>query len=276
MGPYCRPRAPSPEPSYPARRTIPRMPQPLTRRDFLQVTAGAGAVAAVGPTLGASVPADAAAAQAAPMPGDALTGWFDRPMRWAQLTLVENDPGRFDPAVLARLLPARSRRRRLPQRRRHRRLLPDRSPAAPSQRVARRRAIRSARSSPAAARWACTSSRGPIRTRCATRCATAHPDWISVAADGQPRRHWANPELWVTCALGPYNFEFMDQRPPRDRHEVPRGRHLREPLGAAGRRLLLRPLPGELQGRDRPRPAAHDRRARSGAARSSSSGARRG
>ncbi len=31
------------------------------------------------------------------MPGDALTGWFDRPMRWAQLTLVENDPGRFDP-----------------------------------------------------------------------------------------------------------------------------------------------------------------------------------
>jgi hypothetical protein len=24
-------------------------------------------------------------------------GWFDRPMRWAQLTLVENDPGRYDP-----------------------------------------------------------------------------------------------------------------------------------------------------------------------------------
>src|SRR4030066_617559 len=23
--------------------------------------------------------------------------WFDRPMRWAQLVLVENDPGRFDP-----------------------------------------------------------------------------------------------------------------------------------------------------------------------------------
>jgi hypothetical protein len=38
----------------------------------------------------------------------------------------------------------------------------------------------------------------------------AHPDWIAVTADGQPRRHWANPDLWVTCALGPYNFEFMD------------------------------------------------------------------
>ena len=39
--------------------------------------------------------------------------------------------------------------------------------------------------------------------------ARAHPDWIAVDADGRPRRHWANPELWVTCALGPYNFEFM-------------------------------------------------------------------
>jgi hypothetical protein len=38
-----------------------------------------------------------------------------------------------------------------------------------------------------------------------------HPDWIAVEADGKPRRHWAMPELWVTCALGPYNFEFMTE-----------------------------------------------------------------
>ena len=37
----------------------------------------------------------------------------------------------------------------------------------------------------------------------------AHPDWIAVEANGEPRRHWASPEMWVTCALGPYNFEFM-------------------------------------------------------------------
>jgi hypothetical protein len=37
----------------------------------------------------------------------------------------------------------------------------------------------------------------------------AHPDWIAVDAGGQPRRHWASPEMWVTCGLGPYNFEFM-------------------------------------------------------------------
>src|SRR5262249_25279950 len=28
-------------------------------------------------------------------------------------------------------------------------------------------------------------------------------------AHGQPRRHWADPDFWVTCALGPYTFEFM-------------------------------------------------------------------
>src|SRR6185295_8264096 len=39
----------------------------------------------------------------------------------------------------------------------------------------------------------------------------AHPDWITVEADGKPRRHWASPEMWVTCALGPYNFEFMTE-----------------------------------------------------------------
>ncbi|MCC6458019.1 MAG: beta-galactosidase trimerization domain-containing protein [Caldilineaceae bacterium] len=39
----------------------------------------------------------------------------------------------------------------------------------------------------------------------------AHPDWIMVGADGQPVRHWADPELWVTCALGPYNFDYMTE-----------------------------------------------------------------
>jgi hypothetical protein len=39
----------------------------------------------------------------------------------------------------------------------------------------------------------------------------AHPDWIMVDAEGNKRRHWAMPELWVTCALGPYNFEFMTE-----------------------------------------------------------------
>jgi hypothetical protein len=38
--------------------------------------------------------------------------------------------------------------------------------------------------------------------------AAAHPEWVAVEAPGNKRRHWAAPERWVTCALGPYNFEF--------------------------------------------------------------------
>ena len=64
--------------------------RPLSRRAFLNVTAGAGAYVALAPQT--TMPA-------LPVPPfEALRpGWFDKPMRWAQLTLVENDPGRFDP-----------------------------------------------------------------------------------------------------------------------------------------------------------------------------------
>ena len=37
----------------------------------------------------------------------------------------------------------------------------------------------------------------------------AHPDWIAVDEHGNKRRHPSGPEYWITCALGPYNFEFM-------------------------------------------------------------------
>jgi hypothetical protein len=76
------------------------MPSPISRRAFLEVTTGAGAFAALGPArLDPDRRLTDAEAQprAAAWPGDALSGWFDRPMRWVQLTLVENDPGRFDP-----------------------------------------------------------------------------------------------------------------------------------------------------------------------------------
>jgi uncharacterized lipoprotein YddW (UPF0748 family) len=32
-----------------------------------------------------------------------------------------------------------------------------------------------------------------------------------VDAEGSPRRHGSMPGWWLTCALGPYNFEFMTQ-----------------------------------------------------------------
>jgi hypothetical protein len=41
--------------------------------------------------------------------------------------------------------------------------------------------------------------------------AAAHPEWVQIAADGTPRRHWAYPDVWVTNAYGAYNAEFMPE-----------------------------------------------------------------
>jgi hypothetical protein len=37
----------------------------------------------------------------------------------------------------------------------------------------------------------------------------AHLDWIMVDANGNKVRHPSDKDFWLTCALGPYNFEFM-------------------------------------------------------------------
>ena len=41
--------------------------------------------------------------------------------------------------------------------------------------------------------------------------ADAHPEWIAHDKHGKPRRHWAFPEVWVTCAYGSYNAEYMPE-----------------------------------------------------------------
>ena len=181
----------------------------ISRRDFLQATAGAGAFV----SFGASDPAAAAAhesGQSGGEPAHLQGGWFDRPMRWVQLTLVENDPGRFDPdfwldyfrrlhadaATLSAGGIVAYYPTKVPL---HHRSdwLGDTDPFGTL--VAGCRALGMhvvARTDPHAVR-------DEVRE--------AHPDWIAVTSKGEPLRHWANRELWVTCALGPYNFEFMDQ-----------------------------------------------------------------
>src|SRR5947199_2861391 len=54
----------------------------LSRREFLEMS-GLAAFSGLAPGGSATLEAEA--------------GWFDRPMRWAQLTLVEDDPARYDP-----------------------------------------------------------------------------------------------------------------------------------------------------------------------------------
>ena len=37
----------------------------------------------------------------------------------------------------------------------------------------------------------------------------AHPDWIMTSADGRKMKHPSDPDFWLCCPYGPYNFEFM-------------------------------------------------------------------
>ncbi len=160
------------------------------RREWVIET---GALAALGTAFGQ---------QASPKP------WFDRPMRWAQLAFVEDDPGRYDPkfwldyferihadaaclsaggciAFYPTKVPLHYRSKFLG------------NGDAFGEMLAGCRKLGMnviARVDPHAAHQDVYD---------------AHPDWIAVESNGKPRRHWAMSSLWVTCALGPYNFEFM-------------------------------------------------------------------
>jgi len=164
-----------------------------TRRSFLAASALAVAGSTESP---AAPPADPA--------------WCDRPMRWAQLTLTEDDPGQFDlnfwldyfrrtrsdAACLSAGGCVAYYPTKVPLHYRSQ-WLGDRDPFGDLVAGCRKMGMAViARTDPHAAHQDVYD---------------AHPDWIAVEADGKPRRHWAMPELWVTCALGPYNFEFMTE-----------------------------------------------------------------
>lgn len=38
-----------------------------------------------------------------------------------------------------------------------------------------------------------------------------HPEWAAVTADGLPRRHWSHKDVYVSCPLGDYGFDFMNK-----------------------------------------------------------------
>lgn len=175
----------------------------LSRRKFLKATTllGAGASAGVLPTCWLRAAAPAAGSAAMP-------SWVDKPMRWAQLTLVEDDPGKFEAGFWLDYF-QRTRSDAV--------CLSGGGCVAyyPTQVPFHHRS-----------RWlggrdvlgelvaGCRKLGMVVLVRTDPHATyddvkAAHPDWIAVTETGQPRRHWASPELWVTCGLGPYNFEFM-------------------------------------------------------------------
>lgn len=136
--------------------------------------------------------------------------WLDGPMRWAQLAFVERDPGHYDPdfwlSYFKRIHADGA-------------LLSAGGVVAfyPTQIPLHHRSVFLGNTDPLGYLVeGCRKQGMKIMLRTDPHAARqnvydAHPDWIAVTADGQKRRHWANPDLWVTCALGPYNFEFMTQ-----------------------------------------------------------------
>src|SRR5260370_29129241 len=176
---------------------------PLTRREFLQSTTVAGAAAALAPaSLGLSW------GQSASVGEESVPNWASKPMRWAQLTLVEDDPAHFD---LAFWLDYFKRTRsdgvclsgggcvayyptEVPFHR-------------GSEWLGGCDVLGELISGCRALGMSVLVRTDPHATYDDAK--SAHPDWIAVDADGNPRRHWSSPEMWVTCAYGPYNFEFM-------------------------------------------------------------------
>ena len=138
------------------------------------------------------------------------TPWFDRSMRWAQLAFVENDPGNYDPEFWLdyfRKIHADGV------------LLSAGGIVAfyPTEIPLHHRSAWMGNSDPLGYLISeCRKMNMTIILRtdphaARQNLADAHPDYIAVTVDGQKRRHWANADLWVTCALGPYNFEFMNK-----------------------------------------------------------------
>jgi hypothetical protein len=185
----------------------PRAPLAPSRRDFLRTSALTGAVAGLG-NLAWPAPfvPGAAAPEALPPP----PSWTTRPMRWAQLTLVEDDPPRLDVGFWLDTF---------------RRTRSDAACLSAGGCVAyyptevpfhHRSAWLGDRDVFGELVDGCRRLGMVVIARTDPHATyddvqSAHPDWIAVDESGRPRRHWASPEMWVTCGLGPYNFEFMTE-----------------------------------------------------------------
>jgi hypothetical protein len=174
----------------------------VSRRGFLKTVATAGTCLVSGEL---AIPLLAEEESNAPTPA-----WIDRATRWAQLTLVEDDPGKFDPQFWLEYFQGT-----------HSNAVCLSAGGCvayyPTAVPFHHRSAWLKDSDPFGTLVAGCRKLGMVVIARTDPHATyddvyaAHRDWIAVDSVGKPRRHWASPEMWVTCALGPYNFEFMTQ-----------------------------------------------------------------
>jgi hypothetical protein len=170
-----------------------------SRRMFLGYTAATTAATLFGPGISAWAKSFADTPHA---------GWYDKPMRWAQIGFAEDDPGNYDPQFWLDYF-----------KRLHIEAVTLNAGGAvafyPTQVPFHYRS-----------KWLGNMDTfGDLQKSCRTlgmvvvartdahACHQdvyeAHPDWIMVDASGHKVRHPSDKDFWLTCPLGPYNFEFL-------------------------------------------------------------------
>ena len=168
----------------------------VNRREFLETVT-------IGSLLATGGPGNSGEAA-----GSDPKGWYDRPMRWAQLAFVEDDPGNYDPAFWLDYF---------------RRIHADAACLSaggcvafyPTQVPLHYRSKWLGNTDPFGDMVkGCRALGMNVIGRTDSHAAhqdvfDAHRDWIMVDAEGRKQRHQSDPDFWLTCALGPYNFEFM-------------------------------------------------------------------
>jgi hypothetical protein len=140
--------------------------------------------------------------------GHTRKSWFNYPLRWVNPTLVQNDPGQWDPDFWLDFIKRAK------------------CDAAswnsggiiafyPTQIPHHKRNEWMGDSDPFGYVVEGCRKLGIIVTARVDHHATyeeaaiAHPEWLARDAEGNPVHHSAKPDLYITCGYGPYNSEFM-------------------------------------------------------------------
>ena len=143
--------------------------------------------------------------------GYTTAGWFNKAMRWAQLTLTDDDPGTFDPDFWLKYFKDIKCQGLVLSSGGYIAYHPSK---VPFQYISPK--VNDSNDVFGYMIENCRKMDMSIITRTDPHAVhdeqkNAHPEWIAVTANGEYRKHWIKDHAWVTCALGPMNFEFMTE-----------------------------------------------------------------
>lgn len=181
------------------------MDNPVSRRAFIRTTTLAGTAIT---TAGGQADLLAITNQDDRFP-KSEAGWYNKPMRWANLILVETDPPVYDPEYwLAYLKKSHIDAlclsvggyvayypTQVPFHHRSTSLVGNQDAVGGLIAGCRRAGI------------AVTARIDPHAVR--SDLVAANLDWISVDVNGNQRKHWEMPDRWLPCPYGAYSFDYV-------------------------------------------------------------------